>query len=190
MKKLSKKAKSDLIFWGILIPFMAYLFFTPSGENTRAWLMSFTLTSPKTTSNTNKKVTDDWQLTSTEGEEVWLSEFKKPTFINVWATWCPPCRAELPSIFELQKEYKDKVDFILISPDEPLQKLINFGNKKGYTSVFYTANGQTPNALSFTSYPTTFILDAQKNVVLESVGAHDWNSQKVHELLDKLIKDV
>jgi thiol-disulfide isomerase/thioredoxin len=190
MKKLSRKRKSDFIFWGILLLFTGYLFLTPSGENTRAWLTALTLSSPSNSiEQSNLQVQDDWQLTTTKGDEVWLSEFKNPIFINIWATWCPPCRSELPSIFELQTIYKDKVDFLLVSPDESIEKLKAFAEEKGYTSTFYNANSRTPSNLVTGSYPTTYILDPNKKLVLKSVGAHDWNAQSVHDLLDKLIEE-
>lgn len=190
MKKISRKAKSDLIFWGILILFAGYLFLTPSGENTRAWLTSLTLSSPSNTIEKDKKqVKSDWQLTDTNGEEVWLSDFKNPIFINVWATWCPPCRSEMPSIFELEANYKGKIDFLLVSPDESIEKLKDFAEKKEYTSVFYNAKQGTPSELFSASYPTTYILDHNKQIILKSVGAHDWNAKNVHDVLDKLIED-
>ena len=131
MNNLSRKVKSDLIFWGILILFIGYLFLTPSGENTRAWLTSLTLSSPSNSiEQSNLQVKDDWQLTSTNGNEIWLSELKKPVFINIWATWCPPCRSELPSILKLEAKYKDKVDFLLVSPNEPIGKLKDFSEQK------------------------------------------------------------
>lgn len=190
MKNISRKAKSDLIFWGILIVFAGYLFLTPSGENTRAWLTALTLSSPSNTlEQSNIQVKDDWQLTATNGEEIWLSELKKPIFINIWATWCPPCRSEMPSIFELEANYKDKIDFLLVSPDESIEKLKNFAEQKGYTSVFYNAKNGMPSDLVTGSYPTTYILDHNKKIILKSVGAHDWNAQSVHAILDQLIEE-
>lgn len=190
MKKLSRKTKSDFIFWGILLLFIAYLFFTPSGENTRAWLTSLTLSSPSNSiTQTNLQIKDDWQLTSTNGDEVWLSELNKPIFINIWATWCPPCQSELPSILELETKYKGKVDFLLVSPDESLDKLKNFAKQKGYSTTFYNAKNRTPKNLITNSYPTTYILGANKKVILQSVGAHDWNTESIHEIFDQLIKE-
>ncbi len=191
MKQLTKKTKSDIIFWSILLLFMGYLFLTPSGSNTRAWLSSLTLTSPGNVVAENQAVLKtDWQLNSTNDEEVWLSQFQKPIFINIWATWCPPCRAELPSIFKLEEKYKGEVDFLLISPDESLEKLKQFGVDKDYKTVFYNANGVTPKELVTGSYPTTYIISQDKKIILKSVGAHNWNSQEVHKILDQLIKDV
>lgn len=56
----------------------------------------------------------DFTWTTSDGKEVKFSEFTKgkPVFLNYWATWCPPCRKEIPDIIELAKEYGDKVAFI------------------------------------------------------------------------------
>lgn len=190
MKKLSRKTKSDIIFWGILSLFMCYLFLTPSGENTRAWLTSLTLSAPKNETNqTYQKISGDWQLYSTNGDEIWLSEIDKPIFINIWATWCPPCRGELPSIIDLETQFKNKVDFLLVSPNESLDILSQFRAKKEYNTSFYNAKGATPKELFTNSYPTTFIVDKNKNIVLKSIGAHDWNSENIHNILNQLIAE-
>jgi len=190
MKKLSRKTKSDFIFWGILIVFASYLFLTPSGENTRAWVTGLVLSSPNNSlEQSNIIVKQDWQLMTTNGDEVWLSDLKKPIFINIWATWCPPCRSEMPSIFELEAIYKDKVDFLLISPGESIEKLKTFAKQKGYTSTLYNAASKTPSSLETGSYPTTYILNANKKLILKSIGAHDWNAKSVHNILDKLIEE-
>ena len=191
MKDFSQKTKSDFIFWGILIAFLIFIFFTPYGQQTRSWLTALTLSSPQIPLNTNVdiKINEDWELISTEGKEISLTSLKRPIFINIWATWCPPCRSELPSILELKKTYKNKIDFLLISPSESIEKLSEFAKNNNYSSIFYTSKSQTPEQLFSSSYPTTYILDTNKNLILKSVGAHDWNAKNVHETLDKLIKE-
>lgn len=188
MRSFSRKTKSNFIFWGILLLVTGYLFLTPSGEKTRSWLSSLTLSSPSIVLEKNTiKVVSNWHLTSTEGNQVLISDLKKPVFINIWATWCPPCRSELPSIIELYTEYKDKVDFVLVSPNESIEELKKFGSKNGYTLPFFVANNQIPDELKTRSYPTTYILNSSKEIAVKSIGAHDWNTKNVHEILDQLI---
>lgn len=191
---LNSKQKSNIIFWGLFLGFIAFLYLTPWGEHTRTWLNGVLLTSPnieeaKVMNKDDRFIQTDWNLQSTLNDEVWLSQFEKPIFINIWATWCPPCRAELPSIIELSKQYHDKVDFLLVSPDEDLQTLKTFAKKNNYTIAFFNELTTAPSNLQTGSYPTTFILNKNKEINYKMVGSHDWNSEKVHQLLEKLITE-
>ncbi len=189
MKLNSSKTKSNLIFWGVLFFLIGFLFFTETGKNTKDWISSFTLSKPQQALLKNKiSITQDWFLENTKGDKKRLLESNKPLFINIWATWCPPCRSELPSLLDLANEYKNKVDFLFISPNEDLNTLIAFANKKGYSFPFYTQSSAIPKELATRSFPTTFIVDKDKKIVLKSVGAHDWNTKPVHQILESLIK--
>ena len=185
---LSKKKKSDLIFWGIFAVVVAFLYLTPWGSSTRTWVGGLFLSSPSIESNEKPiLLSTDWNLRNLDEDEIWLSDTDKPVFINIWATWCGPCRSEMPSINDLYNKYKNKAEFILVSPDETLGKLKDFATNNDYNLPFYNAISYTPKELFTNSYPTTFILDKNKNIVFKSTGAHDWNSDNVHVLLDKLI---
>lgn len=192
--KLTKEQKSNVIFWGIFIALMAFLFLTPWGESTRAWLQGMTLSQPnpnsgKVSDKDEQFIEQDWQLKSTNGEEVWLSDFEKPVFINIWATWCPPCRSEMPSVISLKEKYKDRVDFILVSPDESIDKLKSFNQNKGYNTIFYNSISNIPYQLFSDSYPTTFILSKNKEIKYKLIGAHDWDNENVYKMLDEIIAE-
>ncbi|MFD0798252.1 TlpA family protein disulfide reductase [Maribacter chungangensis] len=111
----------------------------------------------------------------------------KISFISYWATWCPPCIAELPSIQALHADYGDQLQFILITNEDPAIAK-RFMDKKGYTLPVYFPKMQTPDALDSNSLPTNYIIDSKGNIVVKEKGAADWNSKKVRELLDGLIK--
>lgn len=110
----------------------------------------------------------------------------KVVFISYWATWCPPCIAELPSIQEVYKDYGTAVDFVLITQEDP-NVVSAFMKKKGFELPVYFPSMQTPKALYDTSIPTSFIIDAKGNIILKETGAVDWNSATVRGLLDSLI---
>ena len=61
---------------------------------------------------------------------MWLSDTDKPIFINIWATWCGPCRTELPSINSLYEKYKKDIKFILVSPNESIEILKEFAQRQ------------------------------------------------------------
>lgn len=110
----------------------------------------------------------------------------KVTFISYWATWCPPCIAELPGIQELYKDYGDKVNFLLLTQEVP-DKVERFVRKKGYELPIYFPQMQTPAILQENSIPTNYVIDAQGTIIIKETGAADWNSSKVRNLLNELL---
>ncbi|APQ17283.1 TlpA family protein disulfide reductase [Maribacter hydrothermalis] len=109
------------------------------------------------------------------------------TFLSYWATWCPPCIAELPGIQELYKDYGGKVNFVLLTQEEP-EKVQRFVSKKGYELPIYFPQMQTPEILEENSIPTNYVIDANGKIIIKETGAADWNSKKVRKLLDELLK--
>ncbi len=112
----------------------------------------------------------------------------KVTFISYWATWCPPCIAELPGIQDLYKDYGDKVNFILLTQEEP-DKVQRFINKKDYELPIYFPKMQAPEVLQENSIPTNYVIDTTGKIIIKETGAADWNSKKVRKLLDDLIEN-
>ena len=186
---LSKNKKSDLLFWigfGLII---AFLFFTPWGGVTRTWIGGLFLSSPdlEKYDSSENFLSTDWNLQHINNEKMSLSDTDKPIFINIWATWCGPCRTELPSINSLYDKYKNGVEFILVSPNESIEILKEFAKENNYKLPIYTAIDQTPSQLQTNSYPTTIIIDKNKIITHKIKGAHDWNTEEVYLILNELI---
>ncbi len=110
----------------------------------------------------------------------------KVTFISYWATWCPPCLAELPSIQDVYTDYGDKVNFVLLT-EEDRDVVQRFLVKKGYELPVYFPQMNTPELLRSRSIPTNYLIDAQGKIRVRETGAADWNSEKVRTLLDSLL---
>lgn len=110
----------------------------------------------------------------------------KVTFISYWATWCPPCRAELPSIQELYTDYGQMVDFVLITNENP-DVIRKFLNKKQFTLPVVLPQMETPAALLERTIPTNYVIDKTGKVVIKEQGATDWSSDKIRETLNLLI---
>ena len=108
------------------------------------------------------------------------------TFLSYWATWCPPCRAELPSIQELYNDYGDKVDFVLITHEDP-KVIQTFLDKKQYDIPVVLPQMNTPASLLERTIPTNYVIDKKGKVVIKEQGATDWNSEKMRSTLDALI---
>ena len=128
-----------------------------------------------------------YAVTNLQGNTKSISVGKgKVTFISYWATWCPPCIAELPGIQELYKDFGEKVNFILLTQEE-LEKVQGFINKKGYELPIYFPQMQAPEVLQENSIPTNYVIDAAGKIIIKETGAADWNSTKVRKLLDGLV---
>ncbi len=111
----------------------------------------------------------------------------KVIFISYWATWCPPCIAELPSIEKLYADYGEQVNFILITNEDP-EVVTRFLEKKQYDLPVFNPRMQTPEALFDRSIPTNYVIDGKAKVIIKETGVADWDSEKVRGVLEELIK--
>jgi len=117
---------------------------------------------------------NDFTLLDLKGEEVSLSDFEgKIVVLNFWATWCPPCRAEIPDFIEVCKLYEDKdVQFIGVSVDkdvEDLKKFVNDFNINYPILIDNTIDNVSPG-WKVSGIPTTFILSKNGEILSSSVG--------------------
>ena len=110
----------------------------------------------------------------------------KATFISYWATWCPPCIAELPSIEKLYTDYGAQVNFILIT-NEDSEVVTRFLEKKGYDLPVFISRMRTPDALYDNSIPTNYIIDGTGKIIIKETGAADWDSEKVRIILEGVL---
>ncbi len=133
------------------------------------------------------KETKQWVITDKEGQNhVFGQLLGKPVFVNLWATWCPPCIAELPGISDLYEKYKDRVNFVLLSDESPA-KIKAFILKHQYQNMPFYRYSSVPPDFSTRSIPTTFIISKEGKVVLSKKGAARWQSGKVQKLLNNLL---
>lgn len=109
----------------------------------------------------------------------------KLTFINVWATWCGPCNAEMPSIQSLYERYKDnpKMAFYIVSDENP-STVQNFLQKKDYQLPFYLYSGNYPEPLNGNAIPRTYMV-RNGQVLAEQIGAVDWNDPQIFKFIDE-----
>lgn len=130
----------------------------------------------------------DWQLMSLQKKVVNFNSFKnKVVVVNFWATWCPPCIAEMPSFEKLYLEYKKDVVFLFVANDDK-DKVENFMEKNKYQIPIYFMTSENPSELESNSLPTTYIINKSGEIIVEKVGAADWNSNNIHEILNEALK--
>jgi len=127
-------------------------------------------------------------LINSKGERVSMEEFRgKVIFMNIWATWCPPCIAEMPGINKLYNDVnKEDVVFIMLSVDQNFQKAIDFNKKKGFDFEVYRVEGQMPQMYSTQSIPTTYVIDAKEKIALTHLGMGDYDTDEFKEFLQDL----
>lgn len=112
----------------------------------------------------------------------------KVIFINFWATWCPPCLAEMPSINKLYEQYKNDKDvvFIMVDADSDLAKAQQYMDKRSYQMPVYSVASNIPENLFKGALPTTIVFDKQGRLSYNESGAANYSSSKFIEFIEQL----
>ena len=196
LKQQWKKYRARKTKAGIVIDFLFLALFIaminpPTRKTISSFVIKYTMVSPKEASNKVQLTENDykWHYQDLNGQNEYFSNLKgKVIFLNSWATWCPSCVAEFSSINELYNEYKDKVEFVLIS-NEDASIVKDFLTKKEYSVSSFTKMDKLPELFYSESIPATYIISKNGELVVKKLGAAKWNSTKSKELLDKLIAE-
>lgn len=135
---------------------------------------------------TGRQMDYDWAVQTLDGEQIEVEDFRRrPIFLNFWATWCPPCVAEMPSIESLYRRMGDAgVAFVLVSNERP-QAVRDFAGRHDLTVPLYTAQ-DIPPALAPRAIPTTYLVSPRGEVVFEQTGSAGWDDESVVEFLTAL----
>ncbi|QMU28755.1 TlpA family protein disulfide reductase [Adhaeribacter radiodurans] len=130
----------------------------------------------------------NFHLRSLTGEEASLESLRgKVIFMNFWATWCPPCIAEMPNIQSLyEKVHSDNIAFVMISLDQDPAKAQKFIKKRNFTFPVYTPNGPLPAAYETQVIPTTFVISPEGQIVARKDGMADYDNQEFREFMQKM----
>lgn len=108
----------------------------------------------------------------------------KKVFVNLWATWCPPCRAEIPSIVKLSKSVDtSKVAFVMLSLDNNFDKAKKFFESKKYPLPVYYPAEELPSLFNVQGIPTTFIFNEQGELIQEVEGGDNYNTSNYKKML-------
>jgi len=187
MVKFIKKNWQNVL-WGTLI---VLLFIPQTGFPIKVFFNRLLSFSPSEVTEDNRASlsTYNWSLYDLNANGVNFDSAKgKVTVVNSWATWCPPCVAEMPSLQRLYDAYGDRVAFYFVSNETP-EKLHRFMNKKGYDFPVYISKGMAPENLSSNSLPTTYVISKQGKILIEKTGAADWDTESTKKLLDRLLAE-
>jgi thiol-disulfide isomerase/thioredoxin len=180
------KKHSGKVLNFFLITFILMLIFVP---DTKSWMMRqmirtgfFNAQPDKKTALSASNISDfGLTLADTAGNHLSAASLKgKIVFINFWATWCPPCRAEMPSLSKLYQEFENDKDFVFlfVSEDEDLSKAIEYLKTHQYQFPLYSTSGGSPGNFYSGTLPTTLVFDKGGNLFHKHEGMANYNTSK------------
>jgi thiol-disulfide isomerase/thioredoxin len=127
------------------------------------------------------------------GRKLMLRDLKdKVLFVNFWASWCPPCKEEMPSIESLLKEMygNEKFQMITILYKDQYPDGIAYMKQYGYTFPVYSdSDGITAKNFGVTGVPETYILDKKGNLRKRVIGPAEWNSPEAKNFINSLLNE-
>ena len=186
---------SNITTW-LLVAFVASMLIFPGVKaGVIRGLMTVGLFQPKipaveADAELNRKLAPPMLITNPEGQaiDVTVDLKGKVLFINFWATWCPPCIAEMPSIEKLYGNFKDNenVVFILVDADNDPQKSHAFMEKNGWSLPVYFPGGNIPSDYYTGTLPTTVIVNKNGSITYKNTGTADYGSRKMIDYIKEL----
>jgi peroxiredoxin len=131
-------------------------------------------------------------LKDLNGKTVSLASLRgKVVFLNIWATWCEPCREEMPSMETLYNEFHKRKDFVIlaVSQDSRGKAAVEpYVEKNGYHfEVLLDPDNKISELYNISGVPETFIIDRKGRIVAHHMGAFDWSRSDVREALEQLL---
>jgi cytochrome c biogenesis protein CcmG, thiol:disulfide interchange protein DsbE len=121
-----------------------------------------------------------------------MADYKgKVVLLNVWATWCPPCKAELPSLEQLYREYGPKgLKLVAVSIDDYVSEdsIRSFAKNYGLTfDILHDSTHAIERIYQTTGYPETFVIGPEGTIRKKWIGPDDWTSQGNRALIAQLL---
>ncbi|MBF0444280.1 MAG: TlpA family protein disulfide reductase [Magnetococcales bacterium] len=136
------------------------------------------------------KKAPDLLLKDLEGKTHNISDYHgKVVLVNFWATWCPPCRDEMPSMQRVWDKLKDK-GFVILAVDvgEDAENIIPFIMEHDIEfPILLDKSDKTARAWRVRGMPTSFLVDKQGNIVYQALGGREWDDAKIVEIIQGLI---
>lgn len=180
-KKIYAKIKKS---WGSLL-LIAFLLIITLSPDAKSWLLQRLVSTGlfkaeiKKDGIANTSSAASYSFTNAAGTAINTGDLKgKVILINFWASWCPPCRAEMPSLMALYREFKNDEGyvFLFINEDEDKAKAIKFLEKNQYDIPLYSRSGNIPDEVFSGTLPTSIVIDASGKMVLKHEGMADYNN--------------
>ncbi|MEG1802286.1 MAG: TlpA disulfide reductase family protein [Lachnospiraceae bacterium] len=148
---------------------------------------------PKSTVNEKeeKPMARDAAIEDQDGTEVkLLSLIDKPTIVNFWASWCSPCKREMPDFQKTYEKYKDQINFVMINMTDGVRETKEDGRtfiqEQGYTfPTFYDTRQEAARTYSVSSIPTTFFINKEGKIMAKGSGT--LREQDIEEAIQQIL---
>lgn len=186
MIKLLKKRWKD----ALLAIFLLLMIIPQTRKPIQIKIQKLIAFSPSVIDKEEQKKLSDYHLIlqNQNLKEINLTEAKgEVIIINFWATWCPPCIAEMPDFKNLYSDYNKKVRFYFVTNDN-WDLVSRFEEKRKLELPYYKALSKN-NELIYPQLPTTYVIDKNGNIIVDKVGVAKWNSNDFRMKLDELINE-
>ncbi len=196
MDKIKKWLRNN---WGTAIMLLFFLLLLVS-PNFKTWVMRQIISTgimnakveKKEVISSSKTPAENFIVMNNSGNTINTSDLKgKVVFMNFWASWCPPCRAEFPSIQKFYERYKDNpgVIFLTVNLDEDPGLGEAYLKKEQFTVPFLVPAGNIPSAYFSGSLPTTVVLDKNGGIRLQHAGMADYSKASFYKEIDALLDE-
>lgn len=191
----AKKRKRSLIEWSVIIGVISFLYLTglhtPVIGTLQKGLLATGLIKPSIPSVTDTfpEANRDLYMADENGEVISLAHFEdQVVFMNIWATWCPPCIAEMPSINKLYQKFDetDNVKFVLVSMDDDFDKARDFMEKRGFDMPIYHFRTKAPDTYESNVIPTTYVISGDGKLMMEKQGLAKYDTPEFEQFLRDL----
>ena len=139
-----------------------------------------------------KPVTENFSVRDEAGRVINTADLKgKVVFMNFWASWCPPCRAEFPSIQKFYDRYKGREDvvFLTVNLDDQPAAGRNYLDQQNYSLPLLVPASEIPPAFYTGSLPTTVVLDKKGEIRLHHTGMADYSKDSFYKKIDAMLAE-
>uniref|UniRef100_UPI004047BB8C TlpA family protein disulfide reductase n=1 Tax=Roseivirga sp. TaxID=1964215 RepID=UPI004047BB8C len=192
-KKKLKFTKRDVIELSVVVVLFLVIYFTGSQAEVFGKVQQIFLKTGAVNVSLNEDETAsadyNFRLVDTEGNKLDVRDLKgKTIFINMWATWCAPCVAEMPSINDLYNkiENKEEIVFLMISYDKDMRTARGWVKRKGFDFPVYQLASPLPDMYETGVVPSTFVISPQGKIVLNKTGMANYDTKRFLNFLTKM----
>lgn len=189
-----KIKKRELIELSIVITIFAVIFLTNSQAEVFGKVQSIVLKTGLMNAGALDeeeylKASYDFSVIDEEGKVIEVESFRgKTIFMNLWATWCPPCIAEMPSINGLYQDFKsdENIIFLIISEDRNFELAKKWVAERDLDLPIYHLRTPLPDVYQTGLLPSTFVISPKEKVVVEKIGMANYDTKRFRRILRRM----